>query len=114
MEADLQEYYQVRLSSLWSREETPRRIASLVAWLPRGARVWQMLGGRNAVTRETEAIMGLETTELSIAWSRGGRKGQQPTGRDFPLGVDEMNEKNTYVERNAAAWRRKYGNPKKR
>lgn len=99
---------------MYTGEETIRRIALFATRMPRGARVWQAIGGRNAVTRETEAVMGLETTELGIAWSGRGRKGQQPTGRDFPLGYDETEYRSSFTERNAAAWRRKYGNPKKR
>lgn len=114
MEWDLQEYYRIRLSDMWTGAEPIRRIADGVARLPRGARVWQAIGGRMAVTREVEMLMGLEATTLQIAWSRGGRKGNQPTGRDFPLGIAEMEERSSFTERNAAAWRRKYGNKNKR
>lgn len=73
-----------------------------------------MLGGPLAVTRETEAILGLEATELGIMWNKGGRKGKPPEARPFPLGADEMEKQSSFTERNAAAWRRKYGNKKTR
>lgn len=115
MEADLAQYYPgVELAAMWSGGVTVRRISVLVAWLPRGARVWQMLGGREAITRETEAVWGLEATQLGIAWSSNGRKGRQPQAREYPLGADAIEEKSTFTERNATAWRRKYGNRKKR
>ena len=94
---------------MWEGRETVRRISVLVTWLPRGARYWQMIGGQHAVTRETEAIMGLETTQLGIAWMQGGKKGKQPTGRDFPGGVEQERQRAAYTESRAAAWRRKYG-----
>lgn len=99
---------------MWTGEISIRRVSVLFAWLPRGSRCGQMIGGVEAVTRETEAIMGLETTMLGIHWSNTGRKGKQPTGRDFPLGAEEAKKKASYTERNAQAWRRKYGNRKTR
>ena len=68
-----------------------------------------MIGGPHAVTRETEAIMGMETTQLGIAWMQGGKKGKQPTGREFPPSVEEAEKASAYTESRAAAWRRKYG-----
>lgn len=99
---------------MWAGKETVRRISVLVTWLPRGARFWQQIGGAAAVTRETEAVMGMETTMLGIAWMQGGKKGKQPTGREFPASVEEQQKATAYTESRAQAWRRKYGDRLKR
>lgn len=99
---------------MWERTETVRRISNLVTWLPRGARLWQMMGGPAAVTRETEATIALETTQLGIAWVQGGKKGKQPEGRSFPASVEEERQAAAYTETRAAAWRRKHADKLKR
>lgn len=99
---------------MWERKETVRRIAVLVTWLPRGSRYLQMIGGAAAVTRETEAIMALETTQLGIAWVQGGKKGKQPEGRAFPAGIEQQRRAQAYTETRAQAWRRKHADKLKR
>ena len=93
---------------MWARRISVRRVSVLVTWLPRGARLWQMIGGPAAVTRETEAIMGLETTQLGIVWVQGGKKGKAPEGRPYPPSAEQAKQASAYTESRAAAWRRKY------
>lgn len=99
---------------MWEGKETPRRISVLLTWLPRGSRYSQMIGGQAAVTRETEAVMGLETTMLGIAWVQGGKRGRRPEGRAFPGSYEEQERKAAYTADRAAAWRLKYADRLKR
>lgn len=67
-----------------------------------------------AVTRETEAVMALETTMLGINWAQAGKKGEAPEGRPFPPSASEAEEKANYTETRAELWRKKYGHTLKR
>lgn len=87
---------------------TPRKVGVLLSYLPRGAATWKFIGGAGAVTDETEAVWALESTEMMIAWNKGGRKGKKPQPRKYPKGVNEDARKQLEFERKAEQFRRKF------
>lgn len=85
----------------------------MLCHLPRGASVWQHMGGGMAVTEETQMMYALEHTMLMQSWSKAPRskRGKKPEARSFPPPLFEADEKKKDFARKAEAWRRKYGKP---
>lgn len=94
---------------------TPRKAAVLLIHLPRGASVWKHMGGAMAITDETEAAWLLEHTLQMQSWGQApkSKRGKQPEMRPYPPPLFEADKKKREFERNAEAWRRKYGRPDK-
>lgn len=92
---------------------TPRKAAVLLCHLPRGAQVWKHLGGGMAITDEAEGIFILEHNMNMQTWGKApkGKRGKKPDMRPYPQAIFEEDKKRARFERNAAAWRRKYGKP---
>lgn len=90
----------------------PRRAARLTMHLPRGARVWQEIGGAKAITAEVEALWAMEYQQLAIAWAQGGGNGPKPKPRPTPKGnIEERADRakrRAELERKAAAFNRRY------
>jgi hypothetical protein len=87
---------------------SPRRVAVLVMNLPRGAQTWQALGGRGAITSETEAGWLIELALYSIAHGQAGSKGDRPELRPYPLGLEELAAGVKYTQTRAEAFRAKH------
>lgn len=94
---------------------TPRKAAVLLCHLPRGASVWIHQGGAMALSDETEAVFILEHVMNMQAWGKAPRskRGKKPEMRPYPKALFEEDNKRAEFERNAKAFRRKYGTPKK-
>lgn len=81
--------------------------------LPRGASVYKHMGGAMAITDETEAAWVLDHTLQMQSWGQAPKtkRGQPPKMRDYPKPLFDADNKKREFERNAEAWRRKYGRP---
>lgn len=88
--------------------ETVREVAVLVHELPRGARVWQQVGGHMAITSEVEAGWMIEHSIAAVAHAQAGGKGKAPQPRDYPTGLAEQAEKKSYAVSRAEAFARKH------
>lgn len=90
-----------------------RRVAVLVMNLPRGAQTWMALGGRGAITAETESAWLIEHALFSIAYGQAGSKGEKPEMRPYPPGLDDLESKAQYATTRAEAFRAKHLNKDK-
>lgn len=108
MEADLRQYYHVRLSDMYRGLETVREVSVLVAELPRGARVWQQVGGQLAIAPEVEAAWMIEHAIVAVAHAQAGGKGKAPQPREYPQGLAEQAAKQSVAVSKAEAFRRKH------
>lgn len=107
-EADLAHQYPgTRLADFYRGEVTARELSVYLTYLPRGANVWQAVGGGMAITAEVEALWLLEHTTLLIAHANGGGKGKKPDMRKYPLGIEEAEKKANYSSSQAEAFRRR-------
>lgn len=106
-EADLERYYHIDLAAYYRGEITARKLAVCLMYLPRGASLWQCIGGANAITAETESLWLLEHTTTMIAHSKAGGKGKKPEMRPYPKGLEEILEKQDHKVSQAEAFRRK-------
>jgi hypothetical protein len=95
---------------MYRGRETVREICVLVMELPRGARVWQMMGGQMAVTAEVEAVWMLEHLTALVAHGQAGGKGKAPEPREYPKGIEEAEAKADHAVSRAEAFRRKHLN----
>ena len=119
MEADFERYYQRDIADLWRRRKngkpklTTRKAAILLCHLPRGAQVWLHAGGGMAVTEEVQEMYSLQHLIIMQSWAKApkSKRGAKPKPREFPKPLFEEDEKRKRFERNAEAWRRKYGKP---
>ena len=66
-----------------------------------------------AVSEETQMMYALEHLMLMQSWAKApkSKRGKKPTPRAFPEPLFAEDKKRQHFERNAAAWRRKYGKP---
>lgn len=66
-----------------------------------------------AVSEETQMIYALEHLLNMQSWGKApkSKRGPKPKPREFPKPLFEEDKKRQQFERNAAAWRRKYGKP---
>ena len=101
-------FYQLDLADMYRGELTVRKVSVLVSNLPRGAQVWAAVGGRSAITAETEATWLVEHTLMRIAHAEAGGKGKPPEQREFPPGILEMAAKAEHTESSAARFRAKH------
>lgn len=85
-----------------------RKVSVLVMNLPRGSQTWQAVGGRGAVTAETEAAWLIEHALFLIAHGQAGSKGQAPEMRPWPPGLDELDAKSNFTQSRAEAFRAKH------
>lgn len=97
----------VDLADLYRGAITPRKVAVLVANMPRGAETWRAVGGEMAITDETEAGFLIEWTLRQWAWVQGGKSGAAPEFRDYPPLWDESTRTPAESKREtkAAAWK---------
>jgi hypothetical protein len=110
VEADLQRYYGIDLADMYRGRLTPRKVAVLVQYLPRGAVLWQLVGGPGAITAEEEALWGVHYLQQARMYQAGGNKGAEPKPRDYPTGVEEQKSAVDRIESNARAWREQQKN----
>jgi hypothetical protein len=89
---------------------TPRKAAVLALNLPRGAVIWQAVGGPGAISGEVEASWMLEHTLMMIAHGQGGGKGQTPKMREYPAGLLEEAAKAAKTQSRAERFRAKHLN----
>lgn len=87
-----------------------RKVCVLVMNLPRGAQTWAAVGGRGAVTAETEALWLVEHALFLIAHGQAGNKGQAPELRPFPPGLDELDAKSRFTQSRAEKFAAKHMN----
>jgi len=87
-----------------------RRVCVLVMNLPRGAMTWQMVGGAAAITGEVEASWNTTHAIAMLNHNMGGAKGKAPTMPDYPTGLGEIAEKQSYAASRAEAFARKHMN----
>lgn len=66
-----------------------------------------------AVTEETQELYSTQHLMIMQAWGKSpkNKRGPKPKPREFPKPLFEEDHKRQQFERNAAAWRRKYGKP---
>lgn len=95
------------MTDFYRGEMTARELSVFLTYLPRGANVWQAVGGGMAVTAEVESVWLLEHTTLMIAHANGGGKGKKPEMRKYPLGIAEAEKKSNYSNNQAEAFRAK-------
>ena len=110
LEADLQRFYQVDLADMYRGVVSIRKVSVLASNLPRESAVGIRLGGPAAISSEVEAAWLIENAILRVAHSQAGGKGKPPEMREYPLGVAERAEKDTFTESRAEAFRRKHLN----
>lgn len=85
-----------------------RKITVLSQFLPRGAALWQMIGGPSAITDETESGWTQEHYLAQLAWQNAGGKGQRPKPRPMPKGIKAQKDAARRAESQALAWKRKH------
>lgn len=85
-----------------------RKVSVLVLNLPRGSQTWMSVGGRGAVTAETEAAWLVEHALFTIAHGQAGGKGQAPEMRDYPPGLDELEASSRFTQTRAEAFAAKH------
>ena len=103
LEADLREYYGLRLPDYYDGLERPTHVAACAASLPRGARVWRYFGGGGAITDETEALWLVERA----VFAQNAKNPAQVKVRDYPEGLKEQSEHEEHFASQAEAWRAK-------
>lgn len=98
---------------MWRGSLSTRKAAVLLIHLPRGASIYRHMGGAMAITDETEASWLVEHTLRMQAWGQApkSKRGKQPEMRAYPGPLFEGDKKKRDFEKNAEAWRRKYGKP---
>lgn len=109
IEADLQEYYRLDLADLYRGELTPRKVAVMVFQLPRGARLWQCVGGQGAITAVEEALWIVQYLQQARLYQAGEGKGPKPELPDYPAGHGKKKSQVDRLEANARAFREKFG-----
>ena len=97
----------VDLADMYRGRITPRKVAVLVANMPRGAATWRAVGGEMAITDETEAGFLIEWTLRQLWWVYGGKSGPAPEFRDYPALWDDSgpDPEASKREAKAAAWK---------
>jgi hypothetical protein len=101
-------FYQVDLPGMYRGKYSARQISIFVKYLPRGAQTWQLLGGPQAITQETEDLWIVAHLLSGIAWQNAGSKGQPPKPREYPKGVLEQRAEMNRMLSQAEAFRRKH------
>lgn len=80
----------------------------MVSYLPRGASVYQWIGGPSAVTAETEGSYLVELAVHNHVWSAGGQQGNGPKLRAYPVGLAEQKAKADKARRKAEQFMQKH------
>lgn len=79
IEADLQRYYNVRLSDVFTGKLSWRRLHVLVSQLPYDSQTSLSVNGGEILWKHNEELLAAIVDILAVAnWQRGGGKGQRP------------------------------------
>ena len=97
MNADLGRFYGVSLDDFHAQRVSAATVADYAAHMPRGGALGQAVGGRMAVTAETDALWAVEYAVIMSAWGAAGGKGKQPKPREYPVGTVEEEAKRQRV-----------------
>lgn len=107
-EADLEQYYNgMDLADYYRGLITPRKLSVCLMYMPRGANIWQCIGGAQAITTEAESIWLLEHTMMMIQHAKAGGKGKKPEMRKYPEGLEKAENAENYSISQAEKFRQK-------
>lgn len=94
---------------MWIGEISVREVATYVSYLPRGAMVYQWIGGASAITEEVEASWLVENAIYNSIWNANGQKGNAPKLRAYPEGLAAQAVKAARARRKAEQFMKKHG-----
>lgn len=98
----------LQLPDMYRGKITVRQVSICLKYMPRGANIWQYLGGRDAWTEEVENLVLLQHLTQGLIWQGGGSQGQPPKAPDYPKSWEEEQAKANYAVSQAEAFRQKH------